>query len=105
MGPSTHTLTADRTSCSGGDDGSLEGTPVFHRGVLLVQPLKGKSEGCGGGKTKTSGVVNQTSKGYLELGGDRDTQLDVEDDEVEDEVEELINLTGTEGSLRSEFIE
>lgn len=83
----------------------------------MVQPVKSKAEaggGGGGGGIKSGGVVNQTAKGYLELGGkgggdvEAQTSREAEEedeDEEGDEVEELINFSDSEGSLISEFLE
>ncbi|KAL7395118.1 hypothetical protein ABVT39_010424 [Epinephelus coioides] len=112
LDPSTHILSADRASHAAGESVSPEGTPILDEGILMVQPVKSKAEGGGG--TKSGGVVNQTAKGYLELGGkgggegEAQTSREAEEeneDEEGDEVEELINFSDSEGSLRSEFLE
>ncbi|GLD48524.1 F-BAR and double SH3 domains protein 1-like protein [Lates japonicus] len=115
LDPSAHTLSADRTSQAAGEGVSPEGTPILDEGILMVQPVKSKAEGGGGGGggTKSVGLVNQTAKGYLELGGkggegEAQTSREAEEedeDEDGDEVEELINFSDSEGSLRSEFLE
>lgn len=117
LDPNAHTLSADRASHAAGEGVSREGTPILDEGILMVQPVKSKAEGGGGGGgggTKSGGAVNQTAKGYLELGGkgggEGETQTSREaeeedEDEEGDEVEELINFSDSEGSLRSEFLE
>ncbi|CAB1437095.1 unnamed protein product [Pleuronectes platessa] len=115
LDPSAHTLSADRASQAAGEEVSPEGTPILDEGIMMVQPVKRKAEGGGGiGRTKIDGLVNQTAKGYLELGGKgggegeaQTSQEAEEEDEDEDcdQVEELINLSDSEGSLKSEFLE
>lgn len=115
LDPSAHTLNVVRASRAAGEGVSLEGTPILDEGILMVQPVKSKVEGTGGGGgPKTSGAVTQTAKGYLELGGqggeegEAQTSREAEEedeDEEGDEVEELINFSDSEGSLRSEFLE
>ncbi len=116
LDPNAHTLSVDRASHAAGEGVSREGTPILDEGILMVQPVKSKAEGGGGGGggTKSGGVLNQTAKGYLELGGkgggegERETSQEAEEedeDEEGDEVEELINFSDSEGSLRSEFLE
>ncbi|KAI3351347.1 hypothetical protein L3Q82_005893 [Scortum barcoo] len=114
LDPSAHTLSAERAGHAV-EGVSREGTPILDDGILMVQPVKSKAEGGGGGGgTKSGGAVNQTAKGYLELGGkgggEREAQTSREaeeedEDEEGDEVEELINFSDSEGSLRSEFLE
>lgn len=110
LDPSTHTRSDNRDSMAAGKGGSPERSPLFDDGILMVQPLKSKAEGGGGGRTNSGGEVIHTAKGYLELGGGRETQISQEAgeedlDEDGDEVEELINFTCTEGSLKSELLE
>ncbi|KAK9517603.1 hypothetical protein VZT92_022961 [Zoarces viviparus] len=110
--PSAPTLSADRASRAAGEGVSPEGTPILEDGILMVQPVKSKAEGGAGG-TKSGGAINQTAKCYLELGGkgggEGEVQLsqaeEEDEDEEGDEVEELINFSDSEGSLRSEFLE
>lgn len=109
LDPSAHTLSADRASREVGKGVSPEGTPILEDGILMVQPVKVKVEGGGG--TKSGEAVNETANGYLELGGKgggeaQTSQAEEEDEDEEgDEVEELINFSDSEGSLRSEFLE
>lgn len=111
LDPSAHILTADRASCAEGEGVSPEGTPILDEGILMVQPIKSKAEGGGGGGGGV--VVSQTAKGYLELagkgGGEWEAQTsreaEEEDEDEEGEVEELINFSDSEGSLRSEVLE
>lgn len=115
LDPSAHTLNVDRASRAAGEGVSLEGTPILNEGILMVQPAKSKAEGAGGeAGPKCGGAVTQTAKGYLELGGkgggegEAQTSREAEEedeDEEGDEVEELINFSDSEGSLRSEFLE
>lgn len=115
LDPSVHTLSGDQANQRTGEGVSPEGTPILDEGILMVQPVKSKTGGGGGGGgggTKSAGALNQTAKGYLELGGKRGGQGEAqmsreaeEEDENGDEVEELINLSDSEGSLRSEFLE
>lgn len=118
LDPSDRTLSAERASQAAGERLSSAGTPILDQGILMVQPVKSKAEcggggGEGGGGKKSSGAVNQTAKGYLELGGKggegeaQASQEAVEEEEDKDcdEVEELINFSDSEGSLRSEFLE
>lgn len=117
LDPSAHTLSVDRASRAAGEGVSLGGTPILDEGILMVQPVKSKADGAGvagGGGPKSGGAVNQTAKGYLELGGkgggegEAQTSREAEEedeDEEGDEVEELINFSDSEGSLRSEFLE
>ncbi|KAG8003791.1 F-BAR and double SH3 domains protein 1, partial [Nibea albiflora] len=112
LDPSAHTLSADRASRVAGEGVSPEGTPILDEGILKVQPVKSKADGGGGGGGPKSGAaVSQTAKGYLELGGkggvegEAQTSREAEEedeDEDGDEVEELINFSDSEGSLRSE---
>lgn len=114
LDPSAHTLNVDQANKATGDGVGPEGTPILDEGILLVQSVKSKTGGGSGegGGTKSSVALNQTAKGYLELGGKRGGQREAqmsqeaeEEDENGDEVEELINLSDSEGSLRSEFLE
>lgn len=120
LDPSAHTLSVDRATCDSWEGASIEGTSILDEGLLMVQPIRSKPEGTGrgggggGGGPKSGGAVNQTAKGYLELGGkgvgEGETQTsreaEEEDEEEEgDEVEELINFSNSDGSLRSEFLE
>ncbi len=117
LDPSAHTLCADQSSRATGEGLSPEGTPILDEGILMVQPVKRKTEsegGGGGGRPKSGGAVNQTAKGYLELGGkgggegEAQTSQEAEEEEEDeegDEVEELINFSDSDGSLRSEFLE
>lgn len=115
LDPSAHTLSVDRASHAAEERLSLEGTPILDEGILMVQPVKHRAEdtaGGGGGRPKSGGAVNQTAKGYLELGGkgEGEPQMSQEAEEEDeddngDEVEELINFSDSEESLRSEFLE
>lgn len=121
LDPSTHTLSADRASQGTAERVSPGGTPILDEGILMVQPIKIKAEcgggggpGAGGGGKKCGGAVNQTAKGYLELGGkggregEAQTSSEAEEEDEDkdgDEVEELINFSDSDGSLRSEFLE
>ncbi|KAK5925623.1 hypothetical protein CgunFtcFv8_018133 [Champsocephalus gunnari] len=62
LDPSAQTLSADGASQAEGEGVSPEGTLIFGKGILMVQPVTSKAEGGGGG-TKSG------AKGYLELGG------------------------------------
>lgn len=121
LDPSAHILSVDGGSRVAAEGVSLRGSSVLDERILMVQPLKHKAnEGstkgggaAGGCRPKSGGAVNQSAKGYLELGGkggegEAQTWQEVEDqDEGDDgnEVEELINFAGSEESLRSEFLE
>lgn len=117
LDPGAHTQCADPASRAAGEGVNPGGTPVLGEGILMVQPVRSKAEGGGGGgggPKSGGGAAYQTAKGYLELGGkgggEGETQASHEaeeedDDEEGDEVEELINLSGSEGSLKSEFLE
>lgn len=117
LDPSAHILSADGAGRAAAEGVSLRGSSVLDEGILVVQPLKHKtneaSAGGGGGgcRPKSGAAVNQSAKGYLELGGkggegEAQTWQEAEDqDEGDDEVEELINFVGSEESLRSEFLE
>lgn len=115
LDPSAHTLSADRASRVAGEGVSPEGTPILDEGILKVQPVKSKADGGGGGGGPKSGAaVSQTAKGYLELGGkggvegEAQTSREAEEEDEDEEgdvVEELINFSDSEGSLRSEFLE
>lgn len=117
LDPSAHTLNIDRASHNAGEGVSFEGIPVLGDGVLMVQPVKTKTENVargGGVGPKIGGALNQPAKDYLELGGkgggegEAQTSLEAEEedeDEEGDRVEELINFSNSEGSLRSEFLE
>lgn len=115
LDPSAHTLSIDGANHETGEGVSPEGTPILDKGILMVQPVKSKAGGGGGGGgggIKCTGALNQTAKAYLELGGmgggegEAQTSREAEkEDEDGDEVEELINFSDSEGSLRSEFLE
>lgn len=116
LDPSAHTLSVDRASRAAEERVSLEGTPILDEGILMVQPVKHRAEDTaegGGGRPKSGGAVNQTAKGYLELGGkggEGEPQMSQEAEEEDeddngDEVEELNNFSDSEESLRSEFLE
>ncbi|KAG7517863.1 hypothetical protein JOB18_018264 [Solea senegalensis] len=117
LDPSAHTLHAGPTSRAAAQGLSPRGTPIIEEGILMVQPVKSKAEGVGGGGgggMKSGGVISPTAKGYLELGGkgsvegEAQTSREAEeedDNEDGDQVEELINFSDSEGSLRSEFLE
>lgn len=118
LDPSARTLSADQVSRAAGLRVGSGGTPDVDEGILMVQPIKGKADGVGGGGggwMKTGGTVNHIAKGYLELGGkggevEAQTSREAEEEEEEeegDEVEELINFSDSEGSVRSseEFLE
>lgn len=114
LDPSAHTLTLERAGQATGDRVSPKGTPILDEGILMVQPVKCKADVGGGGGSKSGGGVNQTAKGYLELGGkgggegEAQTSREAEDEEENedgDQVEEMINLSDSEGSLRSEYLE
>ncbi|KAJ3587293.1 hypothetical protein NHX12_010891 [Muraenolepis orangiensis] len=106
--PSAHTLR--KGAAPGGhaatDEDSVSGSPVLGYGILMVQPVNSKTQG--------GGVNNHTAKGYLELGGksgggegepQTSQEGSEEEEDEEGDVEELINFTDSEGSLRSEFLE
>lgn len=68
------------------------------------------------GKNRTasgvwSGDTNPFAKGYLELGGKGEgepqtsRETEEEDDTDGDDVVELLNVSGSEGSLRSQFLD
>lgn len=117
LDPSAHTLNADQASHNAGEGVSSEGIPILGDGILMVQPVKTKTENVargGGVGPKIGGAANQPAKDYLELGGkgggegEAQTSLEAEEedeDEDGDRVEELINFSDSEGSLRSEFLE
>lgn len=116
LDPSAHLLSIDRASRAAGEGLSLDGTPILDEDILMVQPVKLLSEGAGarGGGTRTGGAVNQTAKGYLEVGGkgggfvEAPTSKEVDEEEEDEEgnmVEELINISDSKGSLRSEFLD
>ncbi|KAK5865310.1 hypothetical protein PBY51_016484 [Eleginops maclovinus] len=112
LDPSAHTLSAEAASQAEIEGVSPEGTPILGKSILMVQPVKSKAEGGGGGGTKSAWVVNQTAKGYMELGGKggvegeaQTSQENEEEYEEGDEVEELINFSDSEGSLKSDFLE
>ena len=118
LDPSAHTLSVDQATCGSWEGASIEGSSILDEGLLMVQPIQSKPEGGGGGGggggPKNGGAVNQTAKGYLELGGkglgERKTQTSREAEEKDeqeegDEVEELINFSNSDCSLRSEFLE
>ncbi|KAI9525266.1 hypothetical protein NQZ68_009947 [Dissostichus eleginoides] len=112
LDPSAQTLSADGASQAEGEGVSPEGTLIFGKGILMVQPVKSKAEGGGGVGTKSGGFVNQTAKGYLELGGkgggegEAQTSREAEEEDEEgDEVEELINFSDSQGSLKSDCLE
>ncbi|KAI4800047.1 hypothetical protein KUCAC02_016584 [Chaenocephalus aceratus] len=112
LDPSAQTLSADGASQAEGEGVSPEGTLIFGKGILMVQPVTSKAEGGGGG-TKSG------AKGYLELGGkgggegeaqtSREAEEAEEEEEEEeeegDEVEELINFSDSVGSLKSDCLE
>ncbi|CAF94126.1 unnamed protein product, partial [Tetraodon nigroviridis] len=108
----------NRASRAAGEGLSLDGTPILDEDILMVQPVKLLSEGPGGRTQRrwkrTAGAVNQTVKGYLEVGGkgggfvEAPTSKKVDEEEEDEEghmVEELINISDSKGSLRSEFLE
>lgn len=110
LDPSVHTMHIERVSRAAAEWDSPEGTPILDEGILMVQPAKSKYESGG---TKSSRVVNQAAKGYLELGGkggvegDAQTSRETEEEEDDDEgngVEELI-FSDSDDSLKSEFLE
>lgn len=111
LDPSANTWNADEVNQRMREEGGSEGTPILDEDILMVQPVKSKpGGGGGGGGTKNAVALNQTAKGYLELGGKRQGEAPMsmeaeEEDEDDDEVEELINFSDSEGSLRSEFLE
>lgn len=117
LNPNAHMLSVDGASCAAGEGVSLEGSSILDEGILMVQPLKSKTSegpaGGGGAGPKSAGVVHQSAKGYLELGGkggEREAQTsqevaDEDEGDNDNEVEELINFAGSEESLRSEFLE
>lgn len=109
--PSAHSVNVDRASQASAQGVEPGRSPLLDEGIVIVQAVKNKAEG--GGLTKSGGVVSQTAKGYLELGGkgvedkvqtSRDVMEEGEDEEGE-AVAELINFSDSEGSLRSEFLE
>lgn len=118
LDPSTHLLSIERASRAAGEGLSLDGTPILDEDILMVQPVKLLPEGAGGrggggGGTKTGGAANQTAKGYLEVGKgggfvEAPTSKEVDEEEEDEEgnmVEELINISDSKGSLRSEFLD
>lgn len=112
LDPSTHLLSIERASRAAGEGLSLDGTPILDEDILMVQPVKLLPEGPGargggGGGTKTA-------KSYLEMGRkgggfvEAPTSKEVDEEEEEEEgnmVEELINISDSKGSLRSEFLD
>lgn len=116
LDPSAHTLNAERASHNAGEGVIFEGIPILGDGILMVQSVKTKTENVarGGGVGPKIAGANQPTKDYLELGGkgggegEAQPSLEAEEeheDEDGDRVEELINLSDSEGSLRSEFLE
>lgn len=117
--PSAHLLSTEQASRAAGEELSIDGPPILDEGILMVQPIKLRPEGTGvrggeGSGTKTGGEVNQTAKVYLEVGGkggrggEAPTSKEIEEEEEDEEgnmVEELINISDSKGSLRSEFLE
>lgn len=105
LAPSARALSAEAGSQA--VDGSTGGTPAWDDCIVMVQGIKTKTEAG-----VRSGGPNPTAKGYLELGGKSEgephTSREAEEEEEEtegDEVEELRNFSGSEESLRSEFLE
>lgn len=119
LDPRAHFLSIEQASRAAGEGLSLDGTPILDEDILMVQPVKLLPEstgarGGGGGGTKTGGAVNQPAKGYLEVGGkgggfvEAPTSKEVDEEEEDEEgnmVEELINISDSKGSLRSEFLD
>lgn len=119
LDPSAQLLSIERASRAAGEGLSLNGTPILDEDILMVQPVKLLPEGTGArgggaGGTKTGGAVNQTAKGYLEVGGkgggfgEAPTSKELDEEEEDEEgnmVEELINISDSKGSLRSEFLD
>lgn len=119
LDPNARLLSMERASRAAGEGLSLDRTPILDEDILMVQPVKLLLEGTGargggGGGTKTCRAVNQTAKGYLEVGrkggGFVEAPISKEVDEGEKDeegnvVEELINISDSKGSLRSEFLD
>lgn len=117
--PSTHPLSMEQASQAAGGELSIDGTPILDEGILMVQPVKLRAEGTGakesGGRgLKPGAEVSQTAKVYLEVGvkeqrdGQALTSREVDEEDEDEEgnmVEELINISDSKGSLRSEFLE
>lgn len=113
LNPSANLLSMEQASRTTSEGLSPDRSPILDEGILMVQPVKLKNEGTGarGGGTKTS--INQTVKGYLEVvgggcDGEAQTSKEVDEEEEDEEgnmVEELINISDSKDSLRSEFLE
>ncbi|CAL8264355.1 unnamed protein product [Lota lota] len=113
LDPSAHTpgKGAAPSGHAAKDGESVSGIPVLGEGILMVQPVNSKTQGGGGAR---GGGINHTAKGYLELGGkssggEGEAQMSreggEEEEDEEGDVEELINFSDSEGSLRSELLE
>lgn len=92
------------------EEDSETGTPTWDERLSMVQGTKviKASEASG----VRSGGPNPPAKGYLELASksEAEPQMSREAEEEEDtegdgDVEELLNFSDSEGSLRSEFLE
>lgn len=92
-----------------GEQDSESGTPTWDERLSVVQSKVLKAAEAGGAR---SGGPNPPAKGYLELGskGEAEPQMcrepeEEDDTEGEGDVEELLNFSDSEGSLRSELLE
>lgn len=119
LDPSTHLLSTERASRAAGEGLSHDGTSILDDNILMGKPVKLLPEGTeakrgGSGGTKTGRAVNKTAKGYLEVGGKGRWFVEVptskevgeeEEDKESNMVKELINISDSKGSLRSEFLD
>lgn len=119
LDPSAHLLSTEQASRAAGEELSLDGNSILDEDIVMVHPFKLLPEGTGarggeGGGTTTGVAVNQTAKGYLEVGGKggefvvAPTSKEVDEEEEDDEgnmVEELNNISVSKGSLKSEFLD
>lgn len=118
LDPSARLLSIEQASRAAADELSLDGTPILDEDIVMVHPFKLLPEGtgargCGGGGTKTGGAVNQSAKGYLEVGrkgggfvaAPTSKEVDEEEEDEGNVVEELINISDSKGSLKSEFLD
>lgn len=119
LDPSAHLLSIEQASRAAGEELSLDGNSILDEDIVMVHPFKPLPEGTGArggeGGGKTTGVaVNQTAKGYLEVGGKggefvvAPTSKEVDEEEEDDEgnmVEELNIISDSKGNLKSEFMD
>lgn len=104
LAPSAEAPSGESGTRPGG--GSPGGTPVWEEHTSTMQGTKAKAEAG-----IRSGGPNPTAKGYLELGGKGEgkpqmsREAEEEEDDTGDELEELLNFSDSEGSLKSEFLE